>query len=123
MLSWLTPEVFHEVALTFKSYRWRLLGLSGAIFLLFTLLTPFINSSTPLFLLILLFFILFSALQSLVCAAFIFFFLQLPSQKNNIPSWKAFYRSIEVSETYLFAVLLPSPILIFLYGAVKLMLS
>lgn len=119
MLNWLTPEIFHEVALTFRSYRWRLLGLSGAVLLLFILLTPLIHDGTPLFLLMVLFFLLFSALQSLVCAAFIFFFQQLPSQANTQASWKNFYRMIEVSETFLFALILPSPLLIFIYGSVK----
>lgn len=119
MLNWVTPEVFHEVALTFRSYRWRLLGLSGATLLLFILLTTLINDATPLFLLMVLFFLLFLALQSLVCAAFIFFFQKLPSEADTQVSWKNFYRIIEISETYLFALILPSPVLIFIYGSVK----
>lgn len=116
MFTWLTPKNFQNIAIMFHDYRWRCMGLCVAMLALFLFLEPFVTKNTPDYLLALLFFILFSALQCLIFAAFIFFFYQLPSDKTTMTSWQKFYRIIEKSEVYLFAVILPFPTLIFIYG-------
>lgn len=121
MLKILTPDTFHEIAVGFSAYRWRLILWSAGAIALFVLLEGYITATTPGLLMCLLFFILFFALQSLICAAFIFFFLQLRSQKNALPEWQGFYRFIEWSETCIFTVILPCPIIIFIYGSIQIL--
>ncbi len=117
MFSWLTPEVFNSVAITLSNWRWRLLLWSLLAFVLFHVLHNFTVSGTPDTLILVLLFILFFALQSLVLAAFIFFFQVLPSTKAEDKHWGKFYRAIEWCETILFSVLLPLPILLFIYAS------
>jgi len=117
MLSWLTPDVFNSVAITLSNWRWRLLLWSLLAFVLFHVLHNFTVKGTPDTLILILLFVLFSALQSLVLAAFIFFFQVLPSTRTEDKQWGKFYRAIEWCETILFSVLLPLPILLFIYAS------
>jgi hypothetical protein len=64
--------------------------------------------------------ILFVAIESLVVSAFMFFFQVLPSTREENGPWFRFYRSIEWCETILFAILLPLPIVLFIYAFVRL---
>ena len=117
MFSWFTPEVFNSIAITLSGWRWRLLLWSLLAFVLFHLLHNFTVTETPDTLILVLLFILFSALQSLVLAAFIFFFQVLPSSRTENKQWTNFYRTIEWCETILFSVLLPLPVLLFIYAS------
>ena len=75
-----------------------------------------ITNVTPELLIWLAIFILFSALQALVIAAFIFFFQVLPSSKVQDKKWHKFYRYIEWCEAALFGFILPAPTLLFVYA-------
>lgn len=116
MKYWFTPEIFQQVALLLLSYRWRLLMWSLLAFLLFMILEMQIATSTPSPLVWLAIFILFAALQALVFASFIFFFQTLPSTKAEDTFWFKIYRTIEWCEAILFTILLPLPLLTFLYA-------
>ena len=117
MISWFTPEVFNSLAITLSNWRWRLLLWSALAFVLFHMLHSITASETPNALILVLLFILFSALQSLVLAAFIFFFQVLPSTKTEDEQWSKFYRTIEWCELILFSVLIPLPIILFIYAS------
>jgi hypothetical protein len=114
----LTPELFNNIAITFTSYRWSLLAWSGFFFALFLILSKQIAQSTPSLLVWFAIFILFSALQALVFASFIFFFQVLPSNKEENKPWQKFYRMIEWCEALIFTVILPLPMLLFLYALI-----
>ncbi|MBU2893801.1 hypothetical protein KO495_10755 [Colwellia sp. D2M02] len=123
-----SPDLFHLIAQRFLSFRWRLLGWSAPLLILFTLIQAQINANTPTLLVWLAFLILFSGLQLLVFSAFIWFFQQLPSkkeaakissEKSKSPSyWFKLYRAVEWCEAVLFFILLPMPTLIFLYAII-----
>ncbi|WP_343818247.1 hypothetical protein [Colwellia asteriadis] len=123
-----SPDLFHLIAQRFLSLRWRLLGWSTPLLILFTLIQAQINANTPTLLVWLAFLILFSGLQLLVFSAFIWFFQQLPSKKEaaKISSeksksssyWFKLYRAVEWCEAVLFFILLPMPTLIFLYAII-----
>ena len=117
MFSWFSPEVFNTLAITLSNWRWRLLLWSVLAFMLFHMLHHLTVNETPNTLVLILLFILFSALQSLVLAAFIFFFQVLPSTRAEDKQWSKFYRTIEWCETILFSVLLPLPVLLFIYAS------
>jgi hypothetical protein len=55
-----------------------------------------------------------------VLSAFIFFFQVLPSSRENNLAWQQFYHVIEWCEALLFTLLLPLPILLFIYAFVRL---
>jgi|TARA_B110000091_G_C13583448_1_gene377496 hypothetical protein len=120
MKCWFTPEIFHYLASNLSNFKWRLLSLSAAAFILYLLLELQVSEETPTLLIWLALAILFTALQILVFSSFIFFFQVLPSTKANKKSWYIFYRVIEWSETLLFALLLPSPTLGFIYAIFSL---
>jgi len=89
---------------------------------LFSLLQMQINTETPITLIWLALFILFSGLQLLVFSAFIFFFQQLPSKKAELEQneenqfWLKLYQSVEWCEAILFFILLPLPTISFIYA-------
>jgi hypothetical protein len=114
----LTPDLFNNIAISLSSYRWVLLGWSGLFFALFLLLSQQIEQSTPIALVWLAIFILFTALQALVVASFIFFFQALPSNKEENQQWRKFYRTIEWCETVIFTIIIPLPMLLFIYALV-----
>ncbi|WDE13924.1 hypothetical protein [Thalassomonas haliotis] len=116
MKYWFTPESFHLAATTLSPLRWRLLSWSLFAFILFLLLQAQIRFATPNLLVWVALFILFSALQALVLASFIFFFQVLPSDNAKTRYWFQLYRVIEWCETLLFALLLPLPTLSFIYA-------
>ena len=118
MKYWITPELFQQIALFLVDYKWRLLLWSLLSFVLFALLDMQIVLTTPNLLVWLAIFILFAAIQSLIFAAFIFFFQQLPSSKAEDAYWFKLYRTVEWCETLLFALLLPMPILTFIYAII-----
>jgi len=103
-----------------QSFRWKLLMWSALFFTLFLLLQDKINAVTPIALIWLILFLLFSALQLLVFSTFIFFFRDLHSNKANNLFWFKFYRIIEWCEAILFFLLLPLPSLIFIYSLIRL---
>lgn len=111
----LTPNMFNQIAIIYWDKRWKLLQLSLFSFLLFILLQSQIELSTPTPLVWLALFILFFALQVLVIASFIFFFKNLPSNKEKNQELLTFYRTIEWCEAIIFTVLLPFPICVYLY--------
>lgn len=112
----LTPELFNQIAFLFSASRWSLLQWSLLSFLLFLFLEKQITQTTPHSLIWLAILILFSALQALVFASFIFFFQNLPSLKARDKYWFNFYRAIEWCETIIFTLLLPFPVLLFIYA-------
>jgi hypothetical protein len=114
----LTPEFFNNIAISLTQYRWSLLAWSGFAFVMFLVLNEMITYSTPSNLVWLAIFILFSALQALVVASFIFFFQILPSTKAENKPWKKFYRTIEWCETLIFTVIFPLPMLLFIYALI-----
>ncbi len=133
MKLYLSPSTFHLIAKNIAGFRWRFLSWSTALITLFVLLQTQVNSSTPLALVLLALFILFSGLQLLVFSAFIFFFLKLPSHKEALKNkpvntdanekspnnyWLKFYRAVEWCEATLFFILLPLPSLVFIYAVV-----
>ena len=116
MKYWFTPAAFNIFANSISGYKWTLLMWSALIFALYSLLHQQITSTTPLGLIWLSLAILFTALQTLVITAFIFFFQTLSSNKATSRYWFNFYRAIEWSEALLFTFLLPFPTLIFIYA-------
>ncbi|WDE01226.1 hypothetical protein [Thalassomonas actiniarum] len=119
MKYWFTPESFHLAASSLSPLRWRLLAWSLFAFILFLMLQAQIKFATPNFLVWVALFILFSALQALVLASFIFFFQILPSDSARTRYWFRLYRVIEWCETLLFALLLPLPTLSFIYAVLS----
>lgn len=120
MKLWLNPEIFNSIAISLSEYRWKLLAWSVFSFLLFTVLQQQVTQTTPTLLIWLVIFILFSALQTLVIASFIFFFQVLPSSRIQNEPWFKFYRSIEWCETILFGFILPLPTLLFIYAFIMI---
>ncbi len=115
-----SPELFNYIAISLSRFKWQLLAWSAFFFCLFTLLQSQIQLNTPSPLVWLAIFILFTAIESLVISAFIFFFQVLPSSRENSPKWQQFYRTIEWCEALLFTILLPLPIILFIYAFVRL---
>ena len=111
----LTPNMFNQISNRFWNVRWRLLQWSGFGFILFIVLQSQISYTTPDILVWLALFILFFALQALVVSSFLFFFKNLPSTKAKTKQWFNFYRTIEWCEAIIFTLLLPFPIIIYLY--------
>lgn len=111
-----SPQAFNLIAINFQSLRWK--GLAWSVFslLLFVLLQTQITTSTPSILVWFALFILFSAFQTLVFSAFIFFFQQLRSSKASSPQWFKIYHFIEWCEASLFFLLLPLPTIVFIYA-------
>ena len=120
MLSSISPELFNYIAITFGRFKWQLLAWSCFFFVLFIALQSQIQLKTPSVLVWIAILILFIAIESLVVAAFMFFFGVLPSTREENIAWFRFYRTIEWCETILFAVLLPLPIILFLYAFIRL---
>ena len=114
----LTPELFNNIAITFSSYRWILIAWSGFSFILFLILSQQIEKSTPIVLVWFAIFILFAALQTLVVASFIFFFQTLQSNKEENKPWRKFYSTIEWCEAIIFTVILPLPMMLFVYALI-----
>lgn len=110
-----TPQLFNQIATFFWDKRWRLLQTSLLCFVLFFLLENQINLLTPNLLVWFALFILFCGLQMLVVASFIFFFKNLPSTIATSKKWLVFYSIIEWCEAIIFTLLLPFPIIIFMY--------
>jgi hypothetical protein len=120
MKYWFTPETFHYLASNLSNFKWRLLIWSAGAFILYLLLELQVSDTTPIFLIWLALAILFIALQMLVFSSFIFFFQVLTSTKTHKNYWYVFYRIIEWSESFLFALLLPLPTLGFIYAIFSL---
>lgn len=120
MLSSISPEIFNYIAITFGRFKWQLLAWSCFCFVLFIGLQAQIQLKTPSILVWIAILILFIAIESLVVAAFMFFFGVLPSTREENIAWFKFYRTIEWCETILFAILLPLPIILFLYAFIRL---
>lgn len=116
----ISPELFNYIAISLSRFKWPLLAWSAFFFSLFALLQTQIQLNTPSFLVWLAIFILFTAIESLVISAFIFFFQALPSTRENNLTWQQFYRVIEWCEAILFTILLPLPILLFIYAFMRL---
>lgn len=110
-----TPKNFNYIAISTSRIKWQLLLWSIFGFTLFAGLKSQINFNTPSFLLWLAIFILFSAIEALVVTTFIFFFQNLPSLNEHNPYWYRFYQVIEWCETFLFTILLPLPMILFIY--------
>jgi hypothetical protein len=116
----ISPELFNYIAISLSRFKWQLLAWSAFFFCLFILLQSQIQLNTPSPLVWLAIFILFTAIESLVISAFIFFFQVLPSSRENNQTWQQFYRTIEWCEALLFTLLLPLPIILFIYAFVRL---
>ncbi|MBA6327881.1 hypothetical protein H4J46_08015 [Colwellia sp. MB02u-6] len=116
----ITPELFNYIAITFARFKWQLLAWSLFFFVLYIALQSQIQLKTPSVLVWLAILILFVAIESLVVSAFMFFFQVLPSTREENGAWFTFYRSIEWCETILFAILLPLPIVLFIYAFLRL---
>ena len=116
----ISPELYNYIAISLSRFKWPLLAWSAFFFCLFILLQTQIQLNTPSFLVWFAIFILFSAIESLVIAAFIFFFQVLPSTRENNLRWQHFYRVIEWCEAMLFTVLLPLPVILFFYAFIRL---
>ncbi len=116
----LTPALFQQIALCFNSYRWKLIGWSLLLFILYVILELNIGQTTPDFLVWFALAILFFSLQILVFSAFIFFFQNLTSTKTMTIYWKTFYQIVEWCEAVIFTILLPCPAIIFLYAIVTI---
>lgn len=123
MLFSISPELFNYIAISFARFKWPLLTWSLLLFALFIILQTQIQFNTPSTLVWLAILILFTAIESLVVAAFMFFFQVLPSTKEENKAWFKFYRLIEWCETILFTVLLPLPIILFMYAFISLQAS
>jgi hypothetical protein len=115
-----SPELFNYLAISLSRFKWQLLAWSAFFFCLFFLLQTQIQLNTPSFLVWLAIFILFAAIESLIIAAFIFFFQVLPSSRESNSSWLQFYQIIEWCEALLFTILLPLPIILFIYAFIHL---
>jgi len=117
-----SPNLFHLLAQQFLSFRWKLLLWSLLLIGLFSLLQGNMSTETPKELVWLALFILFTGIQLLVFSAFIFFFQQLPSQKEaqlhdlNRQFWLKLYQGVEWCEAILFFILLPLPTITFIYA-------
>ncbi len=118
----ISPELFNYIAISLARFKWQLLAWSAFFFCLFTLLQSQIQLNTPNTLVWLAIFILFAAIESLVISAFIFFFQVLPSSRENSLKWQQFHQVIEWCEALLFTILLPLPIILFIYAFVRLAL-
>lgn len=125
MKLYFSPSLFHLIAKNTAHFRWRLLCWSSALLALFVLLQSQVSSYTPNALVLLALLILSIGLQLLVCSAFIFFFLQLPSKKlaatmnskdKESRYWLTLYKVVEWCEATLFFILLPLPCLMFVYA-------
>ena len=116
----ISPELYNYIAISLARFKWQLLAWSAFFFVLFALLQTQIQLNTPGALVWLAIFILFAAIESLVITAFIFFFQVLPSNRENNRQWQRFYRVIEWCEAILFTLLLPLPILLFIYAFLRL---
>ncbi|MBA6225402.1 MULTISPECIES: hypothetical protein [unclassified Colwellia] len=116
----ITPELFNYIAITFARFKWQLLAWSLFFFVLYIALQSQIQLKTPSVLVWLAILILFVAIESLVVSAFMFFFQVLPSTREENAAWFKFYRTIEWCETILFAILLPLPIVLFIYTFLRL---
>lgn len=116
----ISPETFNYIAITLARFKWALMSWSAFLFVLFLLLQSQITFSTPNALVWLAIFILFIAIESLVACAFIFFFQILPSTKEQSAQWVSFYRAIEWCETLLFTVLIPLPVILYIYAFIHL---
>lgn len=116
----ITPELFNYIAITFGRFKWQLLAWSAFFFVLFIGLQAQIQLKTPTILVWIAILILFIAIESLVVAAFMFFFQVLPSTREENAAWYQFYRTIEWCETILFTILLPLPIILFIYAFIRL---
>jgi hypothetical protein len=114
----LTPELFNNIAITLSSYRWILIAWSGFSFVLFLILSKQIAQTTPILLVWFAIFILFAALQTFVVASFIFFFQTLQSNKEENKPWRKFYSTIEWCEAIIFTVILPLPMMLFVYALI-----
>ncbi len=138
MKLYFSPINFHYIAKNISGFRWQLLSWSIALLALFVLLQSQVSSTTPLTLILLTLFVLFTGLQLLVFSAFIFFFFKLASDKEILKNkpvnvnidekrqknyWFKFYRAIEWCEATLFFILLPLPSLIFIYALVVIVKS
>jgi len=115
MKIWFSPDLFNQLAITLAEYRWKLLLWSVLAFVLFSILQLQVSQNTPKILIGLVIFILFSALQALVVAAFIFFFQVLQSVRPQNQQWYRFYRTIEWCEALLFGFILPLPAILLVY--------
>jgi len=117
-----SPNFFHLLAQQFLYFRWKLLLWSILLLGLFVLLQQQIGNDTPKELIWLALFILFTGLQLLIFSAFIFFFQQLPSKKVALQDdehkqfWLNLYQGVEWCEAILFFILLPLPIITFIYA-------
>jgi hypothetical protein len=120
MLFSITPELFNYIAITFARFKWQILAWSLFFFVLYIALQSQIQLKTPSVLVWLAILILFIAIESLVVSAFMFFFQVLPSTREENGTWFKFYRTIEWCETILFTILLPLPIVLFIYAFVRL---
>ena len=116
----ITPELFNYIAITFARFKWQLLAWSLFFFVLYIALQSQIQLKTPSVLVWLAILILFVAIESLIVSAFMFFFQVLPSTREENAAWFKFYRTIEWCETILFAILLPLPIVLFIYTFLRL---
>ncbi len=112
----LSPELFNNLAITLYDFRWRIILWSICSFVLSFVLQQQLHKQAPYVFLIITLSLLFLALQSLVLAAFIFFFQRLPSNQYQQDGLHYFYRAIEWCETLLFTILLPLPLLMFIYA-------
>lgn len=116
----ISPDLFNCIAISISRFKWKLLAWSVFFFFLFILLQAQIQLNTPNFLIWLAIFILFSAIESLIITAFIFFFQVLPSNQECNAKWLQFYRTIEWCEAVLFSILLPLPIILLAYAFIRL---
>ena len=120
MKVWFNPDLFNSLAISLEAYRWKLLLVSLCAFVLFFILQNQVIQGTPTYLIWLVIFILFSGLQALIFASFIFFFQVLPSAKAQNEQWYKFYRTIEWCESIIFGFILPLPVLLFLYAFIAI---
>ncbi len=120
MKIYFSPNNFQKIAQHLQKFRWTLLLWSSLFFILYLLLQNKVNDLTPVALIWLILFLLFSALQMLVFGAFIFFFQYLHSSKASNIFWFKFYQIIEWCEAILFFLLLPLPSLVFIYSLAHL---
>jgi len=120
MIFSITPELFNYIAITLGRFKWQLLMWSLFFFALFIGLQSQIQLKTPSILVWVAILILFIAIESLVVASFMFFFQVLPSTREENIALFQFYRTIEWCETILFTILLPLPIILFIYAFIHL---
>lgn len=116
----ISPNFYNYIAISLSRLKWQLLAWSIFFFILFVLLQTQIQLNTPNYLIWFVIFILFFAIESLIITAFIFFFQVLPSTQECNAKWLQFYRTIEWCEALLFTILLPLPIVLFIYAFIHL---